>query len=329
MKLILAALLTLAFFAPGAAEAFYAFKRDPNLDWAAEHRLGADVRNLMWELQVDNAARCGEEVVGQTGIQLALGKPRWDSLEAFYEGQGWSYGNTIIQIAAGSPAEDAGLRVGDVVTRVDGKRIKLRKDDEDAIENQERLQNAEKRRESFVVEFERNGESQSATLVPVKVCDVRPRPLHVHYVTDQRFKPNEALLPPEYVAQLSDTASLRVLVAHEFAHHAAGHYRRRNALGFAGVVADTVTAGATTGLIAGAINLAKADEDELEADRLAFEILQAQGIELDTILSVWGRVEQLTAGRRFDNPLAHPVTPERLSRLRALSADTTASTIAP
>lgn len=302
------------------ASAFSILKPDPELDWAAEYALGQQIRDVLWDLQRDHAMACGEHVVGQTGIQLAMGEHRWDSLEAFYEASGWSYGNTIIAIAKGSPADLAGLRIGDVITRVDGKRIKERDDHDDAIENQERLNKAEKRRDRFEVEYVRDGEERAVTLVPEKVCDVRLRALQVHYAVPEEFEDNESMVTPEYLAIARDPQAVRILATHEFAHHVEGHYRRDGLLGAAANIAHFAGAGQAAYVLAGAVSLSKQDEDEIAADALAVTMLADEGIAPSDVLALFQRLRAATEGKRLDGRLLEPISDARLAALETLAA---------
>ena len=322
-SILLAASLLIA---AGNASAFAALKPDPELDWAQEYATGQQIRDVMWQLQVDNATACGEHVVGQTGLQLALGKHRWNSLEAYYESQGWSYGNTVVQVATGSPADLAGLRVGDVLTRVDGKRIKERKDHDDAFENQERLEKAEKRRDSFVVEFTRDGVEQTVTLSPVKVCDVRVRALHVHYAIANPPESNEAMVSPEYLAITRDPTDVRILATHEFAHHFLGHNRRDGLMGMAANVAHFAGAGQAAHVVSGAVGWSQRDDNELAADVASIDLLASSGIDAARILDLYTRLHDATRDGRIDGRVLHPISDERLAALRAKTADPTAST---
>lgn len=301
-----------------SADAMFAFKRDPNLDWAAEFQKGQEIRDLMWELQVSEVDRCGERTVGQTGIRLADGKPRWDSLEDFYDAQGWSYGNSVVQLAAGSPAEQAGVRVGDIVTRIDGKRIKRRKDHDEALDNHKRLAKAEKRREQFEIEVLRGEEKLSFTLTPVKVCDIRPRLVHVHYVNNEVFGGRESMLDQKQLARVRTPEELRILVTHEFSHHALGHYRRRETIGTVGNFAQAVTGNIGAGLVAGVVAYAASDEEEIAADADAFQILSRAGFGLDAIVDFWAHVAAAPEDETSKNPYAHRMDETRMTALRSL-----------
>lgn len=319
---LLAALLCVTLANP--AFALFGRNRDPNLDWAALHAKGAEVRNLLWALQSNHAAACGRHVVGQTGFVLNGGEPKWASLRAYYEGLGYQWGNTVVQIAEGSPADMAGLRVGDVITRIDGKRIRERDDMDDAIENSERLHKAEKRRETFVIELERAGQPMQLTLQPRQVCKMRTPFLH----HSQLYRAAEGLdglfaLDRDLLAQAGDETDLRILVTHEFAHHLEGHYRRRELIGSVFGVAASVTG--TAGLNWGdaVTGLIMSPGDERAADAAAAPLLAAQGIDGGRIAEFWERLRAAVAEGRFPALEAHPVDDERLAHLRGEASPST------
>jgi putative serine protease PepD len=86
---------------------------------------------------------------------IASGKAEHAFLGIGLEDASASGGATVTQVRSGTPAEDAGLQAGDVITRVDGKRITSADELRAAI-------NARQPGDTIALTYTRNGNSHTA-----------------------------------------------------------------------------------------------------------------------------------------------------------------------
>ncbi|WP_135466405.1 M48 family metalloprotease [Crenalkalicoccus roseus] len=130
---------------------------------------------------------------------------------------------------------------------------------------------------------------------------------------------------------VDNDSQLAAVVAHEFAHHVAGHIGRAQARTTLGALAGAVIGSAAglgdlSALGAGAARLVYSQAEEREADYLAAFIVARAGYDLEEAGGIWARLAA-SGDRRVQAGLldTHPAGPERLAAWQAAMREIAAS----
>ena len=309
----------LAPVAPEAVEAEEALQRElviVELN-AAQQRLD----DLAFGLLAAATPLCPDRVVPRIGVSFATVQAYEDEWAlAASEGMGLTDTVTVTSVATGSPAERAGLRLGDRVLAVDGTDVPTGVDAVTALSDL--LSRAFP--DSVRLEIRRDGEVVEARLAPAEVCDFSPVVIVEGDIN--AFADGSRVVFPWAMMRFAEDDELLGVLGHEIAHNAMGHIeaRRSNALlgGILGAVFDVALAtqgvntyGENTANFMAAAARAFSQDFEREADYVGLYILARAGVSLAAVPDFWRQFAQI-------NPTAisyastHPTTAERFVRLR-------------
>lgn len=228
--------------------------------------------------------------------------------EAAIRAFGLVEGPAVLAVAPGGPADRAGLRVGDVLVRLDGEAVpRGEAGRRGAFGPVERAIEAIERAfvdGSAAVEVRRGEQALILPMAAERGCASR-----FQIVPSSRL---DALADGRYVqlttalaAYAADDDELASILAHEFAHNLLRHRARLDA------------AGASRRLGAGfgrSAPLVRATE--IEADRLSVYLLERAGYDPEAAVRFWMRY-----GRRGLNFLASPTHPYWRQRIRLFQTE--------
>ena len=229
----------------------------------------------------------------------------------------------VLAVQRGSPAEQAGLRVGDVIIRIDGKRLRDSAKGDNVLN--QRLADARDDARVIELHIERDGAAHALTITPTVACDFEAIVGASFGLAGSHSLPrklrNRAFTVDMAVFRLlaDDAPALQAVIIHELAHHLEGHVRARGlAVGVArgvDMALGAVAGFGTGGALATAGGIAFKASEEREADAAALELCGHLGLDP----AVYTHVVQRLGTERPDLLAsfvgAHPIDSERLSAL--------------
>ncbi len=237
-------------------------------------------------------------------------------------------GFVVAHVAAGSPAERAGLRVGDRLLEVEGRpapepashgahaRAKARVG---------RMVRAGGEDGRLALTVERGGRGLPIRMAQVRACDYPVRLLTSHAVN--AFADGRSILVTEGMLEfLHADVEHQAILAHELAHNVAGHgptvpvggpaaVGRPAAVGPRPLLARAARRLRAPWEADESRRLAYAQRYELEADRLGSRFMAKAGMDVAALPRVWGRFAQLDPVA-IEHASTHPASAERLLNLR-------------
>ncbi|GIX34977.1 MAG: hypothetical protein KatS3mg126_0756 [Lysobacteraceae bacterium] len=242
------------------------------------------------------------------------------------EAMGW-VPRQVLEVYPGSPAEAAGLQVGDVIVGFDGRRIR-----KNSYKGDNRITEllAEAREEGRAIELEveRSGARQVLRIEPVRVCDFEAILGGTAGIAGAHDLPRKlrarAIMVDIGLYRLvaEDEALLQAVIVHELAHQFLDHYKVRGMAGTAARVTGTAMEyagmGGTPGLLLklGTRVAFKAGE-EREADLKALELMRSLDLNPEVYVAFVHRLAEARPDLVASGVGAHPVNEERLAALRA------------
>jgi hypothetical protein len=221
---------------------------------------------------------------------------------------GLDAGPGVLALAAGGPAEQAGLRVDDILLAFDGRPPPAGTPGRaGSFESMERILAALD--EAFAdgratIEVRRGGAPLAIAVAAEQGCATRfqlvpGRSLNAR--ADGRYV-QLSIAIAQYVA---DDSELAAVLAHEFAHNVLGHRVRLDA------------AGVRRGFLGNfGGNARRIRETEIEADRLSVYLMERAGYDPQAAVRFWSRF-----GRRGLNFLGSPTHPNWRSRIRLFETE--------
>ena len=297
---------------------------------AAKHlSLQADqLMRVHYRLSQAGADLCGEHVAWTSGMafwSLSWGTPGakagWRLLFPFL-----TDGISVRYIVPGSPAEKAGLRVGDAVLRVNGAEVSRDKDD--AIKQ---MDGWRKSADAVTVVVKRGDEERTIAVPPERACsykaDIAPSAVVNAFADGATVKVTRGMM--DFV---KNDEELALVVGHEMAHDFRGHLdaKRQNELGgrIAGAVLDGLVAAATRTMpgntgqsFGGALaSQAYSVDFEAEADYVGLYVMARAGYPISDAPTFWRRMGAANP-QSVTLTTTHPATPERFVALKAAVAE--------
>lgn len=265
-----------------------------------------EVHELSWPLLVAGASGELCDAAGKTGILVAT----------VMAGEGASAA-WVDAVASGSPAALAGVREGDAITSINGKRVK------DNRRGAEQLEDAAEDGEPVAVEVRRGGDAIALTVQPVQACALTVSMFEQAGGMFDTGTQGEIQISSALWREAQDDTERLIIIAHELAHHTGGHVATRSRLQRAGRLLDGAAGflGVPTfGALTTAGSVATKGGDEKEADAISLKLLAHVGITPAQALAFWSRAQD-EQGHRFQLlTSSHPLTDGRIEALQAAAA---------
>lgn len=234
-------------------------------------------------------------------------------------------GMVVIAVIEGSPAEKAGLRVGDVILRIENRKIKGIGSFRSATSRM-RL----KDRENIEIEVNRYGENK------IMLCEVGtvPRKIAFEMVDRQEVNAgaghNLVLVTYGLMKFAESDDEIAVVIGHELAHITKGHVSKAmgvemlaglTALGV-GILSEHLSPGSGYNVIRAASGVGQifsrsySRDLEREADYFGLKYTKLAGYDYEVASGVWERFAIEVPRSMVQNYLnTHPTSPERMVRL--------------
>ena len=309
----------LAPVSPEAVEAEEVLQRELVVSELNEAQRRLD--DLAFPLLASATPLCPDRITPRIGLSFAT-VAAFEDEWAIAARSALGLGDTLMvtRVAAGSPADRAGLADGDQILSIDGEPVPI---GEDAAEAASMLLTR-----SFPdpvrLTVKRGPDVIDASVEPVDVCDFTTVVMVEGDIN--AFADGDRVIFPWAMMRFADDEELIGVLGHEIAHNAMGHIeaRKTNALwgGILGAVFDVALAtqgvstyGENTANFMSAAARAFSQDFEREADYVGMYILARAGLPLETVPGFWRQFAQI-------NPTAisyastHPTTAERFVRLQ-------------
>jgi hypothetical protein len=280
----------------------------------------AKVYATLYNLETAAVSLCGEDAAWIPGFAVASAElfPREQRPAA--TSLGFARQARVMYVAARSPAGQAGLSAGDIITAVNGRDIG---EGEGAHEAISRALAAVKPDESVRVTVQNTPEDRrELSFALSRACHFQPHLLRSH-VVNAAASGTTLHITTGMLDFLDSDTELAAVLAHELAHSVMSHTAKRQGNQLLGKSLDTVlgaAAGPAGGLLVRIlapgqrlIGAAYSQDFEREADYVAMYVLALAGYRLDEAPKLWRKLAV-----EFPNMLehsylgTHPATAERV-----------------
>ena len=273
------------------------------------------VNDLAFPILVANTELCGSKVKPHIGISWFTQKDyvfntgRLESGVISFFGIGKR--PSIIHVTAGSPAEDAGLMQGDVITSVDGNAVPVgrflnprgrfvKQLDEAAVDG------------VVNIVYERGVQTFSTSVKTIPACDYPVRLLAEDQIN--AFANGRTISLAMGLYRFASDLELQSTIAHELAHNTEGHPYKKFGYGLIGgffdVAAFLYWDVFSHGLFAKATSERFSQNFEREADYIAMYMLERAGIDGAKASNYWRKLAMEHPDTVFRS-WSHPTSPER------------------
>lgn len=281
---------------------------------AAQHRAEA----LVWPILTSSAERCGEDARRLPGFAIhrfeLSGFGGDDRLQ-----QMGLQGGEVAAVFEGSPAERAGLKAGDRVQEVNGRSVGKGAKAHNRLP--EALDKAARKDRPLELEVERDGQTVSLSIAPTLACDLRVSVAMDTGLAFQDGQPNQIQINARWLNVSRDEDDVRVLLAHEVAHHLGGMAASRRTTKRLGSMLDGVSGflgGPQIGHAAG--SMVGRTKHEIAADALSLELAHDIGVSAPQVLDFWRHATDERKGLAGGFLGTHPFNEERWAKLEAAVA---------
>ncbi len=273
-----------------------------------------ELQDIAYPLLVSSVPYCGENakpVLGVLFVNIFNFKKEYREIAA--RDYGMDENLKIIDIYPTSPAEEAGLKLGDIVKEINNQPVATGEDASIKLAVQlEKLLIASKPVQIKVV---RNGIISVIVVIPEKACNypvILVNSDDVNAFADgQRVGITQGMM-----RFVDEEQELSLVIAHEIAHNAMGHVRSQRGNTLLGTILDiaigTVTGISTQGIFSQVANQVYSQEFEAEADYVGLYIMANAGLEVEGAANFWRRLAATSPGGIKKSVMSsHPSTPER------------------
>ena len=273
----------------------------------------ARLEHLHYRLAKAALPLCPEQSMQWSGFELAslvaFDAEDWPALKAVLRlSDDWSIRNVIRE----SPAERAGLRIGDILVKIDGVRVGGDPAGTDRL--YEKLDALERRAGSYSIEISRQGERLTLSIAQERACGIYP-----DVVTDSSvngFIADGYAYVTSGAMRFANDDELAVLVSHEIAH---GLRHAENNIATSPQSMREALANGMRSLVSlfSAERLAQySQRQENEADYLGLYVLALADMPYQRAPEFWRRIAvQAPATIDPDRMSSHPGSSERFVAL--------------
>ena len=275
---------------------------------------------LAWPIMVSNEPLCNSNRTNGIGVAMitarVLPRPLW---EIAHSEHAVTMRPQIAAVATGSPAELAGLREGDVVLSIDGRRTGTRVNAISDTHNSLRHSLKTGLPVKFEIERQRDGHAQHINVHPVPACSS-----FVYVVLDRNvnaFADGKDIFMLTGLIQFAQAdEDLQLVIAHELAHNSHAHVRKSLGNVLFGSLADVFAASqgvATGGLFGDLGRLMYSREFEREADYVGMYMLARANVSTTTVANFWNRLAaEFPSSNRGTLIRSHPLSSERFANIQ-------------
>jgi len=247
---------------------------------------GFTLLNVGWPVLVANADLC-PKVGPAIGVKMHSQKSYPKRLRpAARRVLGADAQNRIFHIADGSPAAQAGFKIGDLILGPDGEPAKIGGDDWDDMLDTGQLR------------VQRGSETLRLEIEPIQACDYSLRLSNSRavnaYADGRNITVTAAMM--DFV---QNDQELALIVGHELAHNTMGHIRK--------IIGNFILSG-------GATRYTRPFESE--ADYVGMYYLVRAGYSPDGVEGFWQRLAKI-APKNISRAKTHPTFPDRYLRIAA------------
>jgi membrane-associated protease RseP (regulator of RpoE activity) len=282
------------------------------------HEKEVRLHNVATMILLANTGFCGERVAPTFGMRVftsatknALWRPAWDAAT----GAGDSL--LVVSVAQGSPAEEAGVRVGDVVVAAQGQTLGAGKE---GFEQFRKAAARDKNNLSPVnLILQRGGQTVSAQITPRMACNY-PASLEFNSEVNAYADGEKIVVYTGLMDFVRNDGELAMIVGHELAHNTMAHNEMKlgNAVlgGLVGLAITSITGVNVVGDMQQKGYHTFSQDFEHEADYVGLYYTTRAGFDIERQPELWRRmaVQHPAAITRGST---HPPTAERFVALEA------------
>ena len=314
---------------PGPAYAWSLFASDQEkAEVARQERFNLDthvatvsrVRNVMFRLGAAGAPLCQDDVKSLYGFEAATYRDFPKALRDAAEAAGYDSAPTILYVAERSPAEAAGLRVGDRIKSVSNQQVSQADSGKAVIEA---LAEAGNNATAAVpLQVMRDGDLLDMTIIAIRGCDYELEVVANH-VPDAATDGRKFLVTTGLLDIVQGDEDLAFVLGHEMGHAGFGHNGKKLVGRILGAAVDAGVRIALGGVGAQVVSLVKPGERigaglnskdfEREADYLGAYLMARAGYDIDQTRDLWRRLAaEAPAIIQKSFWSSHPNSPERM-----------------
>jgi hypothetical protein len=219
---------------------------------------------------------------------------------------------TVVSVSPGSPADRAGMKVGDSIVSVNGTAIPPGAKAIDKLQKVMSAQIAPEKDTTLVIL--RDDIEQSVQLRPEVVCNY---PVELGSGDDiNAFADGQRIVIQKGMLRFAETdAELATVIGHELAHNAMGHIDAQKTNAMLGSILDIAVAAAgvnTGGAFSNAAAKAYSQEFEAEADYVGLYALALAHLSIDESANLWRRMAaEAGASVKTQYSSTHPGSADR------------------
>ena len=287
------------------------------------------LNDVAFPIQRAAAPLCGESVKDRAGFSSSNRydyDDAWRDIAAKHFGLGERF--KVIRVTRDSPAEDAGLKVGDELLSADGAIFPT---GANASAKFSEIYASAVNDGEVVLDVLRDHRRQSVTIRPVKVCAHKVQLTQNDSVN--AFADGDKVYITTGMMRFAETdQELALVVAHELAHNAMRHSAKQQQNRIGGAIVGGLVSGLACAYggvcsrdgfgIADAAGRAHSKEFEAEADYVGLYMMARAGMEIEGAANFWRRMAAEHPGNIASNHAAtHPSTPERFVALEKTVAE--------
>ncbi len=275
----------------------------------------ARLHRLSYPILKANADTCGKKVGKSLGIYTVSVRDFGEDNAQAAEGVGIRKRPTVISVAAGSAAEQAGIRVDDILLQIGGTELP---DNDDDGPMREALDSAAKSGEMVSLRLARATKEHKIDVPFDIVCDYSFRVQEDDAIN--AFADGKRLIFTTGILRFAaKDEELAIIIGHELAHNVMGHLDKKQGNAAIGLVFDLLFAGVgvnTQGAFSNMAGSVYSQEFEAEADYVGLYFVKRANMPIKNAPHFWRCMAVEHPGGIKDTlSSSHPATPKRFVAL--------------